>query len=189
SQRNRGVRPASRAKAEAATPRRRSSASRQQPAAGSSAGFKESLDVLEFGGHWSRRQRRKKSAAVRHRTQPRIEYGEDAAVLSMPQQPSETLLQRQDGERNLVFPECGSAACVDRVDARRRDGIAGGGKGQLFDDDGAQGLSDDIDPLPEAGRGEQHGVRRRFEVTKQRRPRRGSLDRDRRLDPRRRRPT
>ena len=58
--------------------------------------------------HGRRRQRRQEPPAVAHAPQPRVEDGEDAAVLAMADQPAEALLQREDRERHLILAEGGS---------------------------------------------------------------------------------
>ena len=54
-------------------------------------------------------------------------------------------------------------------------GSAGRRERQLVDDDAAQRLADDVDPLPEACGGEEHSVRRFFKLPKQLRARYRSL--------------
>jgi hypothetical protein len=49
---------------------------------------------------------------------------QDAPVATMPNQPSESLLERQDGEGHLVFTERVALSRPDRVDSGGGDGVA-----------------------------------------------------------------
>ena len=128
--------------------------------------------------HRCRRERGEEAPPVPHRLQPRVENRQNPAVLSMADQPSEPLLQRQDRERDLVFAERRSAFGIDRLDPRGGDGISGGREGDLVDDHAAQRFTDHVDTLPETRRGKKDGVRCRPERTEECRTRRFPLHED-----------
>ena len=67
--------------------------------------IEELIDHCEVVRYRRGGQRGQKSAPVAHRPQPRVEDGQDAAILAVPDQPSEPLLQRQDRQRDLVLAE------------------------------------------------------------------------------------
>src|SRR6476620_3142576 len=101
-------------------------------------GCEESATGVEVVRDRRRRLRRHESPAVPHRPQPRVEYGEQAAVLPMPDETPQPLQERQDRQRHLVIGERIGALVGHRFHAGRRDRIARGGKRQLVDDHAAQ---------------------------------------------------
>src|SRR5688572_18492180 len=64
---------------------------------------KEARDIVERMGDGRWRQRRQEPPAVAHRAEPGIEDGERAAIVAVPQEASEPLLEREDRQRNLVL--------------------------------------------------------------------------------------
>ena len=67
----------------------------------------------------------------------------------MTNQSSQSLLEREDRQRDLVFAECRAAGGIDGLDAGRRDRISGRSERQLVDDHAAQGFANDVNALPE----------------------------------------
>src|SRR5207244_2909955 len=103
--------------------------------------------------------RGKEAASVAFRPQTRIQNGQHAAIAPVANETAEPLLQREDRQRHLIVLERFSTARADGVDTGRRDRVARRREWQLVDDDAAQRLADDVDALPEARCGEQHGMR------------------------------
>src|SRR5215471_10212344 len=97
----------------------------------------------------------------------------------MTNQPAEPLLQRKNRERHLILVERLATTSADRVDARRGDRIAWGGKRQFVDDDAAQRVADDVDALPEARRRKEDGMRRLAKLFEELRPWHRALHEDR----------
>ena len=91
----------------------------------------------------------------------------------------EPLLERQNRQGHLVVAERIAAPLANGVDSCGGNRVAGRCERQLVDDHAAERFADDIDTLPEARGGEQHGVRRRAELLQQLRARRGTLREDR----------
>ena len=72
--------------------------------------IEELLDDVERVGERRRGKGAEEAPAVSHRPEPRIEHGQHAAIVAMPQQPAEPLLERENRQRDLVLAKCRAAA-------------------------------------------------------------------------------
>jgi len=129
--------------------------------------------------HRRGRQRRDEPPPIPPRTKPRVEHGEQSSVVPVTNETPESLLQRQDRERNLILAERIATTVTDGVDPGGGDRIGRRGEWQLVDDHAAQRFADHVHALPEAGGCKQDRMWRLAKPLQQLGPGRGALREDR----------
>src|SRR5262245_34901445 len=65
----------------------------------------KAFDIRDLSRNPGRGQRGQKSSSVPHRLQPRIEHGQHAPIVAMPDEATQTLQQREDRQRHLILAE------------------------------------------------------------------------------------
>src|SRR5690606_23430002 len=104
------------------------------------------------------RQAGEKSATVRTRREARIAQDEHAAVMDIADESTSTLLERDDGIRNLPLDERVETCIAQGGETRIEYRIIRRGEGQFVDDHDTERLAGNIDAFPEACGTEQHAV-------------------------------
>src|SRR5262249_18797593 len=94
----------------------------------------ESFDRIDLVGDGRRGKRIKKSPAVPHRPEPRVEHRQHAPVGPVADEPSKALLQSQYGEGHLVLSEGVAAQGIDGLDPGCGDRFGRRRERQLVDD-------------------------------------------------------
>src|ERR1700761_8002218 len=103
-------------------------------------------DVVGAAIGWERVE---ESGAVARGADARVEQHENAAVGEGADEAAETLLECDDGLRDLEVVEGIAAAGGDGVGAGLHDGVGGDGEGEFVDDDAGELLALHVDSLPE----------------------------------------
>src|SRR5579885_769692 len=144
--------------------------------------LEELFDFPEFRGMGVIGQAGEKNPAVALPQNAVIQQRKHAAVLAVPDQPAETLLERKDRLGHLVLVKRVAAVFADVPYTGFHDRVARHGKWQAVDDDAPKLFAGHIDSLPETGSCKQHTMGRGPELLEQGRFRRGPLEKSGVLD-------
>src|SRR6478752_3898385 len=104
----------------------------------SSSAIEEGFHVGDGCGHAIRRQTLQERLAVALLCNPRVEEDQDSAVFEGADQAAETLLQSQNGGRDLVVEEGVAAGFFDSLHASLDYGIIRDSEREAVDDDAAK---------------------------------------------------